>query len=275
MRRQALPLLSMMLLASLSAAADRELLLSTDPAVLAASQVADSAPPRGEVIPEAKIIGPATANIGDLVILDASASTGIGYAWVLADSDKNFYVPPNGLQAIFATGVPGRYSFVLIAVGVNKESAPLVSTAKHILMVTGPSPVPPGPDPGPGPNPIPPEPAPDLTGVQRDVWTWASALVGVDKAKTSKQAAAAFGGVAAAIAAGTCKTHEQAIKLLQESMSANMQPFDYAIWKSGWNPKFNAMMAALDDAGKLATLADVRQVFVDIEIGLNAVRSRW
>jgi hypothetical protein len=93
--------------------------------------------------PKSVITGPKEAPTGELVILDASQSQGLGYLWILVDSEKSFLPVDNGLKCVFSTGTPGQYIFVLVVSGTNSNGGPAVATAKHVLKVTGNNPPPP------------------------------------------------------------------------------------------------------------------------------------
>lgn len=105
----------------------------------------------------AVITAPTNVAPGDLVILDATQSDGADFEWLVLP-DKTHLPVEGGRKVVFASGAPGRYTFVL---AVAKGDA--VAITKHELVVgVPPGPVPPGPTP-PGPNPpqpTPPGPAP-------------------------------------------------------------------------------------------------------------------
>jgi hypothetical protein len=106
-------------------------------------------------LPKAVITGPREAPPGELVILDASQSSGLGYLWLLVNSDKSFLPVDNGLKCVFSTGTPGSYVFILAVSGTNANGGPAVTLATHALKITGPTPTP-----EPTPNPTPPVPTP-------------------------------------------------------------------------------------------------------------------
>lgn len=93
----------------------------------------------------AVIAGPAKAELGDLVVLDASESVGTAREWKLIGSDKTFLPVDGGLRAVFASGTPGVYRFVL-AVADGGETA-TVDLAVHEVTIGAPKPpTPPTPD---------------------------------------------------------------------------------------------------------------------------------
>lgn len=136
---------------------------------------------------KAVISGPPTAQAGDLVIIDAGGSLdAIVYNWQLADSTKTYWVSPDGKQLMFASGTPGRYTFILAVAGLDKNGQPTVDAAQYILTLVSPNPQPqPTPNPTPVPTPIPvptptpiptpiPVPAADLQAAVADIRATAS-----------------------------------------------------------------------------------------------------
>jgi hypothetical protein len=97
--------------------------------------------------PKAIITGPKEAQAGDLIVLDASESTGTSRLWLLAVSpvEKSFLPVDSGLRCVFATGTPGKYTFVLVVAGTNPNGGALAEMTTHSVTVqgTGPPVVPP------------------------------------------------------------------------------------------------------------------------------------
>lgn len=102
---------------------------------------------------KAVIAGPDTAAAGDLVILTSEGSHGSAFEWRLVGSTKSFLAVNDNRQAVFASGTPGVYSFIL-AVADGGEPA-TVSTAVHSVTIGK------QPGPSPGPPPVDPDPEPD------------------------------------------------------------------------------------------------------------------
>jgi hypothetical protein len=107
----------------------------------------------------AVITGPKEAEPGDLIILDATRSTGTAYHWELINSSKTFLPVENGTKAVFAAGQPGKYLFVLIVAGADNNQRLEIKIARHEVQIgrpPAPDPQPPRPpDPTPGPAPGP------------------------------------------------------------------------------------------------------------------------
>jgi hypothetical protein len=113
----------------------------------------------------AVITGPETASPGDLIILDASGSDCDSRKWLLVGSDKSFLQFEEGRKCVFASGVSGRYHFVL-ATAKQGDSAVSLATSIHTITIGTPAPTPPGPD--PQPTPVPP-PGPELSAIAKQV----------------------------------------------------------------------------------------------------------
>jgi hypothetical protein len=228
--------------------------------------------------PLAVISGPDRANQGDLVVLDATASqNALGFAWVLVDSDKSFLPVDDGKRVVFATGTSGRFTFVLVAAGADGQGKPLVSLARHAVVVgdaptPGPNPPPgPGPPTPPGPQPGPPPLPPGRFNLATQSRDWAS-LVQLDAAARKSSASAlagSFDAMAAKIAAGPIKTIQEAIDQTRQSNQAALGAYAPA-WMP-WAARWNQAMAALHESGQVKTLADCADAWRETAIGLRAV----
>jgi hypothetical protein len=108
--------------------------------------------------PKAVITGPKEARCGALVVLDATASEGVGRLWLLAvaPEETSFLPVESSTKCLFASPVAGRYEFVLIVAGTNANGGPMAEIARHTITLTGGAnpPTPPDP-PGPTANPYP------------------------------------------------------------------------------------------------------------------------
>lgn len=87
--------------------------------------------------PKAVITGPKESVSGDLVILEATQSTGTKYLWKLLESDKSFLAVDNNLKCVFAAGVDVErtFHFVLVVAGNNANGGPEVDITTHDLVV--------------------------------------------------------------------------------------------------------------------------------------------
>lgn len=91
--------------------------------------------PAGPSENAAKIVlnAPSTAKIGELVRLDASASTASSFKWLTNPSTQDFEVYADGRKAVFSARKAGSYQFVL-AVGLKDT----VDVIEFTIRVEGP-----------------------------------------------------------------------------------------------------------------------------------------
>ena len=135
-------------------------------AALAIVAVALMTTPRAEAQQvQAVIVGPKESAAGDLIILDASQSSGaVAYRWLLVNSGKTFLPIDDGLRCVFASGAAGKYIFVLVVAGTDNNQRLVVSMAEHVVAIgVVPDPDPPGPIPPLPPDPTVPDGAYGLT----------------------------------------------------------------------------------------------------------------
>ena len=139
------------------------------------------------VDPQAVIDGPKTADLGDLVVLDAGRSTAAtAFHWILVSHKKTILPVDGGKRCVFASGQPAEYRFVLVVAGADANGKLAVAVAEHAVTIGKPSPPPPIPPPQPdGPLQL-------------------AARLGIERRNGNARkprAADSFAGIAAAIAA--------------------------------------------------------------------------
>lgn len=222
------------------------------------------------VAPTAVIVAPQRANPGDLVVLDATQSRDAdGFAWVLADSDKTLLEVEQGRKAVFASGTPGRYTFVLVAASAEKDGKPLVAVARHVLTIGDPQP---GPDPQP---PTPPEPEPLPVGKYGLARLARDRAGEVDQPATQRRASAAalagsFESIAGAIAAGALRAPTE---ILAATRAGNVSALGAA--RPHWEPWAEALRVKLNelaDDGQLVQPEEYTIAWREIATGLRAVK---
>jgi hypothetical protein len=79
------------------------------------------------------LTAPETCSIGELVVLDASASVGTSFSWEVEPTTTNFAVIEDGKRAFFTAAKPGCYTFFC---AVAKDNT--VDTTIHKIRVIGP-----------------------------------------------------------------------------------------------------------------------------------------
>lgn len=204
-----------------------------------------------------------TYDVGDLIILDATASTGTHFSWsVIPDNSEKptFWFSPDEPLILHLASRPGTYAVTLIASNCNGNQ----STTVTIPVTGGPS----SPGPGPGPGPNPPAPVPDgkyqlasfaksqalsvpekyqVYGVQ--IAALIDRLENDTKLKNSNEFAAAF--------VSGLKT----ILNSEESLTA-------------WRPWYNAIrdrLIALETENKFTNYADYKTAWNEISKGLKSL----
>ncbi len=106
------------------------------------------------------LVGPVKAEVGQLIVLDASGSRGVeNYKWLAVGHSRPLYVDTGGAKAVFSAGQDGTYRFVLAAAGRVSDEVCL-ELLLHTVVVGQPT-----PEPGPGPEPSPPPPPPSRFGL--------------------------------------------------------------------------------------------------------------
>ncbi len=225
----------------------------------------------------AVISGPKTAEVGDLVILDGSGSSGTAFRWVLVGSKKTFLQIEGGKKLVFASGTTGEYVFVLVVGGQVQGGGMEVATQEYRLNVgnmPGPQP-PPGPEPppqpppGPGPQPPPqpppgPAPVPAGTyGLTKIAYDAAMQIPASKRAIVGEALADNFEGTSAAIAAGTVRSVNDANKSLGEKNRATTGT-DRELWVPVITAFANKMTSL-----RLATLAEHQEAYAAFGDGLR------
>jgi hypothetical protein len=225
----------------------------------------------------AVISGPKTADVGDLVILDGSGSSGTAFRWVLVGSKKTFLQIEGGKKVVFASGTTGEYVFVLVVGGQVQGGGMEVATQEYRLTVgnlPGPNPPPdpqppPGPGPGPGPQPPPqppPGPAPvpaGAYGLTKIAYDATMQIPAAKRAIVGEAMADNFESTAAAIAAGGTRSVNDANKSLGEKNRATT-----GADRQLWIPVITAFADKMT-ALKLSTLAEHQEAYAAFGDGLR------
>jgi len=220
------------------------------------------------IAPTVVIAGPTKGSPGDLVVLDASGSRdAVGFAWVLADSDKTFLEVENGRKIVFASGSPGRYTFVAVGANADSSGKPSVAVAKHVLTIG---------DPGPPPNPVPPNPDPPLPPGKYGLATFARdnaagvALDATNKKSTALSLANSFESIASTIAAGALKDAAAIITATQSNNAAALGAYRPS-WQP-WGEQLRQKLNTLSESRQLVSTEDYATAWREIATGLRAVK---
>lgn len=234
--------------------------------------------------PRAVIVGPSVGQAGDLIVLDAGASVGTHFAWVVTPElppPRLTILPLESGRKCLVTSVPGTYQVMLVA--ANGEG---IAVGKWQVKIGGdvppgpeppppnPQPVPPTPTPvPPTPTPTPPTPAPippGRFGIAAQVVTFAALVTSPNKKSEATALASSCDVLAARIAAGTLSG---ASAILKEFLKANEATLgtNLSHW-SGFGNKYSEVMSAAYKAGKLNTSDDWATWLRETAIGLRAIQ---
>lgn len=205
----------------------------------------------------ARILGPTGGKPGDLIVLDAGESVAASYAWEVfpAEARRNLLSVDGGKRAVFASGSPGVYTFVL---AVAKQDA--VATAVHTVDLGGPGPGPEPPPPvPPGPAPVPP-PVPPAPLSEWATWARDSrATIGPEGGAWIASVAADLDTVAASAAAG----------VIRDPQAMLQQTADKLQGYAGWQQWRTVWVAKLRQANP-TTLDELVTIWREIAKGLRA-----
>ncbi|HEV2174577.1 MAG TPA: hypothetical protein VGR71_13465, partial [Nitrospira sp.] len=212
--------------------------------------------------------------VGDLVVLDASASNADAFVWMLAGgSTKQFAVSKDGTMIYFAAKNPGQYIFhAALAKNMASGKPPALTMVEKVVVVHAVTP-PPGPTPTPGPSPAP-SPTP-LPAGKFDLANFTRTTVFSNVPSEKRGACVAFAGnyssVAAQIQSGSIKTLADAIAKLK-TLNQGSSGADKDFWATNVFAPLSTKLNAMTSAGTLKTsaLADWQEAFVEIGAGFAA-----
>jgi hypothetical protein len=213
---------------------------------------------------EAKISGPATAKTGDLVVINASESTGKAFKWVMPEGLATLSC--SELEFGFASGTPGVYTFTLVAADTEGDGDK-ISVASHTVRVGGVVVV---PDPDPKPDPEEPNPPPSNLDELRELSKESAAKLA--DSITARGLSEAIQTEASRIAKmceqGQCPTLDGAKRLMVQSIENRLLMRAGAsrnvAWSSGWREPINAALKVNPATTVEAYLAAMRAVAVGL-----------
>lgn len=208
----------------------------------------------------AVVSGPKEALAGDLVILDASASKGGAFKWLLVNSTKTFLPVDNNTKVVFASNQPGEYVFILVVAAKNSEAVE-IKTAEHKVLLKGGDPGP-NPNPNPNPNPVP------VDDFSTEVTKWAKAVPEVT-AVEAKSVANAFTTVVSNI--GSYKTIREFSTATSELYVKDLGLDRYLVWKETFFNKLQDKIVELQKAGKVTKVDDLKTVWQSVAQGLGKI----
>jgi hypothetical protein len=218
---------------------------------------------------KALIHGPKDAGLGNLVVLDASGSTGRQFKWKLLNSQLTYFEAEGGRKLIFASGEKGTYHFALVVADVDANDSVSVDIAIHVLVIGGDGPVVVIPD---EPVVIPDDPTPVVRlpstnfGIEKEIYS----LLKDAKDRTSAgKMADVYTGVTASVAAGAIKTREDLeLEVIDRNRDVLGQPGNptHTAWLNAFYRPLQTMLNDMSRQGKLDTLDDYTKLYNDLAV---------
>lgn len=206
--------------------------------------------------PVAKLTGPTAGQPGDILVIDATASTDAEFfAWSVTPQlpDKVTILPLEGGRRCLVVSVPGTWH-VFFAAG-NAEGIDLV---KWTVTVEGST-----PDPGPKPQPLP--------DGRYQLARWAvNAAQSISDRSKADALAETFAAIAEQVERGEITSIDE---LQTKSTNANRAAVgtDRDLWLP-WFTRLQAELKRLNGAGQMTTLADHVVAWREIATGLRTVK---
>lgn len=206
--------------------------------------------------PTARILGPATCDLGEQVMLDGSASAGASFVWFAVGPAKDPQVIPidggkRGFFTIPPSWQPGKYTFFLAIGGASK-----VAIARHTVLVG----MGPNPNPNPGPNPGPP--GPTRFGLQDPIRDKAQSLAPAARNKTP---------LVSAMLRDVSERLDTVTPTEVDRLFAAAVGDQLSVWTpiKGW---LISQIKLLNLQGKIRSRADLRDAYREACAGLDQVK---
>jgi hypothetical protein len=234
------------------------------------------------VEPKAALKGPRNAYVGSTVMLDGLGSVADPdqpLQWVAVDPPDLLYVTfdkgnRRDVIALFVAEKPGRYEVAVAAVGSsgvdNKPKVAVAVWAVNVLAPPSPSPLPPAP---PAPQPIPPPPpSPSASKYNLEAVVAAAApqitIIGQARTDAASSLASSFRAMAA-----QSKSYTDVQSFVTATGDNNRRALGatYVALKPVLSA-LNQRLAALVQAGTLATVDDHVEAWAEIARGLEQVQ---
>lgn len=274
MKRFSLFLLPFLLLPLFGVTADETPPTNPSPAVEVA-QATSATVKRSQSAPQSVngmtvlITGPEAVEIGDLVIIDGSASDADAFVWKLVGGSSSSYaVSDDGKKVYFAGKTAGQYTFMLALAKASPDgkTPPALTIAEHTVAVSGPPPAP-GPVPTPGPTPLPP----GKFGLAEFTRSLVLSNMTADKRGPCVQFAGNFTSVSQQINGGVIKSLADAmakLKTLNQSAAGTAM----GTWQASVFKALADKLTALNQAGTLSTtdMAALATALQEIATGFAA-----
>lgn len=211
-------------------------------AVLAGVKHPAISPNPAPVIPASvDIQAPAEVGVGELVVLSVEGSDASSFSWQVEPPTKHFMVIDDGRRAVFSSGTPGDYLFMVAAAKGDKSDL-----QTHKLKVTSGAPAP-------------------SDGLGSQVAQLAG-QTGLAKSDASTLATS-FLSVSAAVSAGALTDPADIVEATKKAVNASLGDTKAA---TPFLQGLQSLLKAKSDAGQLPDAAAHVEAWRDIATALNA-----
>lgn len=201
------------------------------------------------------LLAPDTVKPGDLAVLDASSTEADSFAWqVVPDCGSNFMVIDDGRRAVFTSGKPGEYLFIIAVAKGGK-----VGTLAHKITVEGQAPT---------PSPAPPQPS---DNIEAKVAQWCADVKSPTLRDDALKLSQSFASLSALIETSAKSTPMSAAEIVEATKVSNRSALGSNY--SHWEPFFTHLqseLVRLAADGKLADAEAHAKVWREIGVGLQS-----
>jgi hypothetical protein len=201
-----------------------------------------------DIVGEAVVVitAPKEVKLGKLVVLDVSESTGNKFKWMVVPETEDFLVIDDGRRAVFSSGVPGEYMFIVACAAGDS-----VDVKRHIVRILSISPPPPI-DPI---DPVsPPNPTRIMSELGKKVTSWCVKVQSPTRSAEARQLADGFESVASQIDAGILTS---AYEIIQSTTDAHKGALGDRL--QVWIPFLRGLQAELEQRADNRTLVSPAQ----------------
>lgn len=199
-----------------------------------------------------KLNAPTEARVGELVVLDVSASDVESFEFKVIPETKNFIVDTNDKRAVFSSETPGEYLFIVAGAKDGK-----VSVVTHKIIVAGGT-VTPG--------------TPVIATLDSQVKTWADPVVSATKRDEALKLAQSFTSVASIVEQSVASGQLMSIDdIVAATVTSNKAALGTSL--DAWAPFRTGLSAYLKsraDAGELSDMASHVATWKAIAVALES-----
>jgi hypothetical protein len=191
------------------------------------------------------LVAPSEARVGQLIVLDASASNAKTFKWSV-QSDNNFMTIEDGRKAVFSAEKAGSFQFIVAGALDNTVDLEVVT-----ITVAGPLP--------------PPDPP---SGLEGKIKTWYSTVDSKQKKAEAAALSTSFKSVAELINQKILKTPEDVIRSTAVSNRAAIGPLAGIQWQP-FSDGLRAELNARSERGDLSTMDSHAATWLEISRALE------